>query len=176
MATYYWVGGAGTWDASTTTNWASSSGGSGGAGFPTSADNVVFDASSGSTYTVTIVTGAVCNDLTATGTVGATLSLGVSQQLDVYGSLSFPATGLTWSGGSGSSVFFTATTTGKTVTTNGVSFGVSGNTSARFDGVGGGWTLGSALTNHPLGVVGFFHDNVSRDNRVDVYYNYQPHI
>ena len=152
MATYYWVGGAGTWDASTTTNWASSSGGSGGAGFPTSADNVVFDASSGSTYTVTIVTGAVCNDLTATGTVGATLSLGVSQQLDVYGSLSFPATGLTWSGGSGSSVFFTATTTGKTVTTNGVSFGVSGNTSARFDGVGGGWTLGSALTSNNVTV------------------------
>lgn len=32
MATYYWVGGSGSWDAASTTNWASSSGGSGAAG------------------------------------------------------------------------------------------------------------------------------------------------
>lgn len=152
MATYYWVGGAGTWDAATTTNWALSSGGVGGAGVPTLADNAVFDAASGSTYTVSIVTGAVCNDLTATGTVGASLSLAANAVLDVYGSLTFPATGLTWVGGTSSSVFFLATTVGKTVTTNGVSFGGSGNTSVRFDGVGGGWTLGSALTCNNLTV------------------------
>ena len=31
MATYYWVGGSGTWDGSSTTHWATSSGGAGGA-------------------------------------------------------------------------------------------------------------------------------------------------
>ena len=63
MATYYWVGGSGTWDSSSTTNWSLTSGGSGGAGVPTSVDNVRFDSASGSSAnTVTIVTGAVCND------------------------------------------------------------------------------------------------------------------
>jgi hypothetical protein len=47
MATYYWVGGSGTWDATLKTNWASASGGAGGAGVPTSADNCLFDANSG---------------------------------------------------------------------------------------------------------------------------------
>ena len=47
-ATYYWVGGNGTWDNSTNTHWASSSGGAGGAGVPGSSDIVYFDANSGS--------------------------------------------------------------------------------------------------------------------------------
>lgn len=48
MATYYWVGGTGTWDGASTANWAASTGGAPGAGPPTNADNVVFDANSGS--------------------------------------------------------------------------------------------------------------------------------
>ena len=47
MATYFWVGGAGTWDGTTTTNWAATSGGAGGAGVPNNADTVNFDANSG---------------------------------------------------------------------------------------------------------------------------------
>jgi len=65
MATYYWVGGTGTWNASSTTNWASGSGGSGGAGFPTSADDVIFDNNSNTgtgAFTVT-ATSAVCNNM-----------------------------------------------------------------------------------------------------------------
>jgi hypothetical protein len=54
MATYYWVGGNGTWDTTTTTNWAASSGGAGGAGVPTAADSVIFDAGSGASPVVTI--------------------------------------------------------------------------------------------------------------------------
>lgn len=55
MATRYWVGGSGTWDAVSTTNWAASSGGSGGASVPTYADDVVFDSLSNATaYTVTL--------------------------------------------------------------------------------------------------------------------------
>jgi fibronectin-binding autotransporter adhesin len=59
--TRYWRGGGGTWDASDTTNWSTSSGGAGGASVPTSLDNVVFDTSSSTAnaaYTCTIGTGA----------------------------------------------------------------------------------------------------------------------
>lgn len=59
--TRYWVGGTGTWDASTTTNWSTSSGGAGGASVPTSLDDVVFNTSSSTAnaaYTCTIGTGA----------------------------------------------------------------------------------------------------------------------
>lgn len=148
MATLYWgpalVGGSstGNWDGSTTTNWftnvartiqASAA--------PTSVDDVIFDnASAAGAFVVTIVAGAVCRDVTISG-VPASMTLAGSAAWTVYGSLSFPAVNLTrtYSG----TVTFAATTTGKTITTNGVTL-TSG--SATFDGVGGGWTLGSALT------------------------------
>jgi hypothetical protein len=65
---------------------------------------------------------------------------GTSIGLTVSGSLTFQATNFTrtYTG----TTTFNATTTGKTVTTNGVSFGGA----VTFDGVGGAWTLGSALT------------------------------
>jgi len=68
MATYYWVGGSGTWDNSSTTNWSATSGGSGGAGVPTTADDVVFDVNSGSFHNVTIVAPANCKSFLATST------------------------------------------------------------------------------------------------------------
>lgn len=46
-ASRFWVGGTGTWDASDTTHWASSSGGAGGASVPGSSDSATFDGSSG---------------------------------------------------------------------------------------------------------------------------------
>jgi len=61
MATYYWVGGSGTWDSVTTTNWAASSGGAGGAGVPTSADGAIFDANSGASATVVVTITAAAN-------------------------------------------------------------------------------------------------------------------
>ena len=145
MADRYWVGGAGTWDASTTTNWSATSGGAGGASAPTLADNVIFDASSdaGSGYTVTITDGA-CNDLTVSGLDVATIfSMGATNPLDIYGSMTLPATNLTWSGTTGHTVNFSATTSGKTITTNGVNLT---RTRIDFENAGGGWTLGSALT------------------------------
>ena len=47
MATRYWVGGTGDWDASDTTHWSDSSGGAGGQSVPGSSDSVIFDSSSG---------------------------------------------------------------------------------------------------------------------------------
>ena len=155
MATRYWVGGSGNWDATSTANWSTSSGGASGASAPTSVDDVIFDASSNvatGAFTVT-VTGtsaapAVCQDFSTGGAGGAldgamTLSMGATAQLDVYGSMTLPASNLTWTGVSGATLNFKATSTGKTITTNGVTLTA---TTVNFTGTGGGWTLGSAFT------------------------------
>jgi hypothetical protein len=136
MATYYWVGGAGTWNNSATTNWASSSGGAGGAGVPTSADNVIFDANSG-TGDINEQSTAACNDLTVTATQAIRIGTAFNS-LKVYGSLSAV------SGASrldGTQLIFAATTTGKTISTGGKSIN-----SFTFNGVGGGWTLLSNIS------------------------------
>jgi hypothetical protein len=147
MADRYWVGGAGTWDASTTTNWATISGGSSGASAPTSGDNAIFDANSdaGVGYTVTISTGAVCSDLTALGLDQATIfSMGNLQELNIHGSMTLPASNLTWITTSSQDgiIIFKATSGTKTITTNGTII----NPTIRIDGTGGTFNLGSALT------------------------------
>lgn len=140
MADRYWVGGSGTWGTGSTTNWSATSGGAGGASYPTSADNVIFDQAA--TYTVTCnglggSSSINCANLTVTaGTV--TFAVTSSPVVNVYGSFTLRAGG-TWS--SSLPIFFKATSTGHTITTNGVSVGY-----ANFNGVGGGWTLGSAWT------------------------------
>jgi fibronectin-binding autotransporter adhesin len=148
MATLYWgpSGGSstGTWDSSTTTNWftdlarvtpASAA--------PTNADDVIFDASSDNSapFTVTLGTGAVCRDVTASG-LDQTMTLAGSAAFTVSGSLSFPSSNFTrtYTG----NITFNATATGKNIT---VSYAgnvlTTGNVT--FDGVGGGWTLQSAF-------------------------------
>ena len=144
MADRYWILGTGTWDSTSTTNWSASSGGVGGASVPTASDNVFFDANSNvlaTAFTVTMAnTPRVCNDFTASGLDGTMTLAGTSIGLTVSGSLTFQATNFsrTYTG----TTTFNATTTGKTVTTNGVGFGGI----VTFNGVGGGWTLGSAFT------------------------------
>ena len=60
MATYFWVGGSGTWDDTSTTNWATSTGGAGGFGPPIVGDTVNFDSNSGTAATVTVASTATC--------------------------------------------------------------------------------------------------------------------
>jgi hypothetical protein len=87
MATYYWVGGSGTWDTSTTTNWSLTSGGAGGAGVPTASDDVVFDVSSGPVFPISTVniTGvsAFCRSFSTTPTAPVIFT---GSQLRVSGS------------------------------------------------------------------------------------------
>ena len=64
MANRFWVGGAGTWDNSSSTNWAATSGGAGGVSAPTTADVVFFDANSGTAATVTVASTAVATATT----------------------------------------------------------------------------------------------------------------
>lgn len=65
MAARFWVGGTGTWDAATTTNWSASSGGAGGASVPGASDDVTFDGSSGG-GTVTVNFGGTITLLSLT--------------------------------------------------------------------------------------------------------------
>lgn len=88
MADRYWVGGTAAWDNTAGTKWATTSGGAGGAAVPTSADDVYFDANSGS-GTITIQ-GGNCRNLTTTGFIG-TLTGTSSFQLYVYGNLTLAA-------------------------------------------------------------------------------------
>lgn len=67
MAARFWVGGSGIWDNVNTANWASTSGGAGGASAPTSSDTVTFDANSGSGTCTTLV-GSACSTLTFNST------------------------------------------------------------------------------------------------------------
>jgi hypothetical protein len=64
MAARFWVGGSGTWNNSSTTNWSATSGGASGASAPTTADTVTFDANSGTAATVSVA--ATATALTCT--------------------------------------------------------------------------------------------------------------
>jgi len=119
MPNRYWVGGTGTWDASTQGHWAATSGGSPtGVAAPTSGDTVFFNSSSGG-GTVTIGTGAVCSTLTMTGFTG-TLAFGTN-------TISAAGTGTVFTGAATYSVSGTplilvtnATATARTITAGSV--------------------------------------------------------
>lgn len=140
MAARYWVGGSGTWDASTTTHWSASSGGAGGASVPTSADDVYFNASSGG-GAVTITYGtANAKSLDLTGWTG---SFGYNQKINVYagninlGNVDTPIT-IDWSMGS-STVSLSATgdyTTNCEITIPSGQTGTINQTSSILRGIG----------------------------------------
>ena len=140
--TRYWRGGTGTWDATTQTNWAATSGGAGPASVPTSADAVVFDTLSNATaYTVTCTaTQLRCASLTMAGPATGNVTWAGTAPLAIHGNVTLPATGMTrtYTG----AITLTGSATGKTFTTNGVVLA----SSTEVNGVGCGWTLGFATT------------------------------
>jgi hypothetical protein len=152
--TRYWVGGTGNWDASSTTNWAYTSGGTSGAFTPTSSNNVFFDANSGS-GTVTVTATANCNNLDFTGYTG---TFAGSSALNVYGNLTL-ATGMTNSY-TGATSFLS--TTSQTITNAGKTI----NSALTFNGSGGTWTLQDALNSsssitNTLGTLAFNGKNAT---------------
>ena len=84
MATRYWVGGTGTWDASDTTHWSSTSGGSGGFSVPGSIDTVFFDGNSG-TGTVTLGYNPDVQSINFTGYAGTFDGAGSSYTISLNG-------------------------------------------------------------------------------------------
>lgn len=132
----YWVGGAGTWDLTSTTHWSASSGGASGASAPVGVTtDVFFDANSGA-GTVTFTTGIPGINLTFTGFTG---TFAGSTGMSLSGNLTL-ASGMTLS--YTGAFTFSATTTGKTITTAGKSI----PTGIIFNGSGGGWTLQDNMT------------------------------
>jgi hypothetical protein len=134
MADRYWVGGTGTWNTSSTTNWSTSSGGSSGASVPTASDNVFFDSNSGSGFTVTVTGAATCLDFNWTTSNTCTLASGTGPSFVISGSLNVNIY-CNWT--STANITFNSTSTGKTISCD------SSVASAlvTFNGVGGGWTL-----------------------------------
>ena len=136
MADRYWVGGAGTWDTSSTTVWSTSSGGASGASVPTATDSVFFDAGSGVPGTVTLTGALTCLDITVS-LIGWTFAS--TGTIAISGNMSLTAL-TTWTGTG--TLTFNSTATGKTITTSGTTFSCA----IVFNGAGGGWTLGGAFT------------------------------
>jgi hypothetical protein len=146
MADRYWVGGAGTWDATTTTNWSATSGGAGGSSAPTSVDNVFFNSLSNATaYAVTIGTNAVAQDITIAGPLvgNVTITMGATAVINCFSNWNNAASGVVFTTTSGAAINFSAPTTGKIFITNNVAIT---NTNIVFTTTSGGWTLGTAIT------------------------------
>lgn len=142
MATLYWYGGTGNWS-SATGHWSTNSGNSPAADHvaPTSADDVIFDTASNATaYTCTVDATANCASITLANPASGNLTFAGSSTLNVYGNFTV-ASSITRS--FTGAINFVSTSTGKTVTTNGISFVSAVN----FNGVGGGWTLQDNFNN-----------------------------
>ena len=140
MANRYWVGGTAQWTSTNTALWSDSSGGSSGASVPTTSDSVFFDQAG--PYTVTMGNFTLnCLDFTISGASVTIAGVAGPPQLNINGSFSIVSTTV-WSA-TQIVANFVSTTTGKTINTNGVTVNFNG---LNFNGVGGGWTLSSALT------------------------------
>jgi hypothetical protein len=158
MASRFWVGGTGTWDASSTTHWSTASGGAAGASAPGAADAAIFDGNSGSgTVTTSGALTVTTFNMTTAATVGVTLgnsltvsgtASGLSNTLDlnnqtltcnIYSTstsstrtLAFGTSGVINITGNNGTVFSASTATGLTVTGNSqINLTYSGNTGTR---------------------------------------------
>ena len=126
MADRYWVGGTASWDGTAGTKWATTSGGTGGASVPTSADAVYF--TSASTGTVTIATGNTgagsINCTGFTGTLTGSASITVSGNITLATSMTHSYTGNITIGGTS-----LITSAGKTLCT-GLTISISAHTAS----------------------------------------------
>lgn len=165
--TRYWVGGTGTWDATTTTNWSTSSGGAGGASVPTSLDDVVFDTSSSTAnaaYTMTVATGARVRAKSITmGGPGAgnniTWASGGSAIMYLHGNFDLTAGTADCTRTYSALIVLTGSTSGLTFNSNGVQLA----SSIEINGVNSEWSLASALDNS-TGVVTVTNGSLSLAN------------
>ncbi len=141
MASRYWVGGSANWDNTAGTKWATTSGGAGGAAVPTAADNVFFDANSGTVVVGVTPTGvnSACLNLDCTGFTGSFLNAGIGS-LVISGSLTLSST-MTGDFQECYSLTFNSTVAGNTIKTFGLYLGDAQGEGAKFNGAGGEWTL-----------------------------------
>jgi hypothetical protein len=122
----YWVGGSGNWNDKA--HWSKASGGTGGYCVPGPGDNVFFDAGSGFSPTNKIVTVdniSYAHNITFAGSpIAPTLTQSGAQTLNIYGST-------VWQAGMGqiniAYIYYRNTGEAKTITSNGVITGMTGN-------------------------------------------------
>lgn len=81
----YWVGGTATWDGTDGSKWSLTSGGAGGAGRPTTSEDAIFNASSGS-GNVTLSSSSVWKNMNMTGFTG-TMTLPTSTTVAARGNV-----------------------------------------------------------------------------------------
>lgn len=150
MATRYWVGGTGTWSTSSTANWSATSGGASGASAPTSADDVIFDSSSGSgTCTLNAGTAMACRSLNQTGWSGTMVWSSAATVLnvgDASGGALTLGSGVTYSVTTGTLNLASTSTNGGAgwpITSNGK---VLTNLTLQLTGNGGRWQLQDNLS------------------------------
>jgi hypothetical protein len=144
-ANRFYVGGSGKWDSIDTTNISATSGGVGGASCPTSADDFTMNsASSATSYTFSTRSDSapICRNWTVSNPASGTVSYGGNGRLACYGSLDWTGATFTWGA---QAMTFLATTTGQTLNFGSNNLFSGGGEGVTFDGVGGGWTLQSAL-------------------------------
>lgn len=137
MAARYWVSGTGNWDASDTTHWAASSGGTGGETVPGSSDQVTFDGSSGG-GTVTVTATVTVESITAGDFTGTLDTNGQTITTSNNFSISGTATRTVTFGGSTINVagFWTATTTTNlTFNANTSTININGTSNQQFGGL-----------------------------------------
>lgn len=141
MANRFWVGGAGTWDASDTTHWAASSGGAGGASVPGASDDVTIDshASGLNGGTISVNTNFSINSLT-TSAMNGTLDFATNNNSPTFGAngwnnsgtttriVNFGTGTFTFNGTNVGGGYTQATITGLTVTPANATFVFQGNT------------------------------------------------
>ena len=133
----YWVNGSGDWNSAA--NWSLTSGGAGGAGIPTSSDNVFFDASSftGGGQTVNVAGGAFCRDMIWSG-VTNNPSFSGNSSIVISGSMQLDPNMINNLNGN---IEFTSTNLGETITTAGHLFLAD----VIFNGNGGEWTISDEI-------------------------------
>jgi len=170
VASRFWVGGTGTWDSSTTTNWSATSGGAGGASVPGASDDVTFDASSGG-GTVTPNYNMTVTSITM-GAFTGTLDFSANNKSPTMSTFDFSGTGVrTLNMGTG-----TFTITGSSACFNG---GVNTNltflggsctiiltysgASSRNISLGGGPTLGTVYVTGGSGIFNFSSSYLNGD-------------
>lgn len=130
MANRFWVGGTGTWDASTTTHWSATTGGAGGASVPGTSDAVFLDGNSGAgTITLGVspdITGLDCTGYTGT-LVGTTFTIqhgGLTANCKFSAAMTLTSVTISWH----STAVGTLTTNGKSLLGVIVGGGSSGGT------------------------------------------------
>lgn len=139
MASRFWVGGTGTWDASDTTHWAATSGTAGGQTVPGSGDTVTFDGSSGG-GTVTVNHASLSVTSITAGAFTGTLDFNTNNNNVTAQTVDFGGSGTrtinmgsgTWTlTGTGGNVWSCNTTTGLTPTFQNAAIVFSGNSTSR---------------------------------------------